>query len=44
MKALDPFFSKKNAGTVLPIKIGGTASSSSFGLDIGHASKPPSEF
>jgi hypothetical protein len=44
LKALDPFFSKKNAGTVLPIKIGGTASSPSFGLDIGRASKPPSGF
>jgi len=44
LKAVSPFFSKKNAGTELPIKIGGTASSPSFGLDIGHALKPPSGY
>jgi hypothetical protein len=42
LKALDPFFSKKNTGAELPIKIEGTAASPAFGLDIGHSSKPPS--
>ena len=42
LKAIDPLFAKKNVGAVLPIKIGGTASSPSFGLDLGHSSKPPS--
>jgi hypothetical protein len=42
LKAIDPLFAKKSAGAALPIKIGGTASSPSFGLDIGHSSKPPS--
>ena len=37
LKALDPFFAKKNTGAELPIKIGGTSSSPSFGLDIGHS-------
>lgn len=32
LKAVDPFFKKKGAGTVLPIKIGGTRDSPSFGL------------
>lgn len=34
LKAVDPFFAKKNVGAELPIKIGGTSSSPSFGLDI----------
>ena len=33
LKALDPFFKGKNAGTVLPIKITGTRENPSFGLD-----------
>ena len=32
LKAIDPLFAKKNAGAVLPIKISGTRSRSSFGL------------
>jgi len=36
LKAVDPFFAKKGAGAVLPIKIQGTADSPSFGLDFGH--------
>ena len=35
LKAVDPFFSKKGAGTVLPIKITGTRDSPSFGLNLG---------
>lgn len=38
LKALDPFFKKKNAGTVLPIHIGGTRDHPIFGLDIGRHS------
>jgi hypothetical protein len=34
LKAVDPFFEKKNAGAVLPIKIGGTRDNPSFGLDL----------
>jgi hypothetical protein len=33
LKAVDPFFSKGNAGTELPIKITGTKDHPSFGLD-----------
>lgn len=33
LKAIDPFFEKKGAGTVLPIKITGTRNSPTFGLD-----------
>jgi hypothetical protein len=33
LKAIDPLFEKKNAGAVLPIRIGGTGSRPSFGLD-----------
>ncbi len=33
LKAIDPFFEGKNAGTVLPIKITGTRENPSFGLD-----------
>ncbi len=36
LKAVDPFFSKKGAGTVLPIKITGTRDSPSFGLNLGR--------
>ncbi len=35
LKAVDPFFAKKSAGAVLPIKITGTRDSPSFGLNIG---------
>jgi hypothetical protein len=38
LKALDPFFKGKNAGTVLPIKITGTKDNPTFGLDRGNAS------
>jgi hypothetical protein len=47
LKAIDPFFSGKNAGTVLPIKITGTKENPSFGLDRGgedsnkNVSPPP---
>jgi len=36
---VDPFFEKKGAGTVLPIKITGTRDSPSFGLNIGRKAK-----
>ena len=39
LKAVDPFFSKKGAGTVLPIKITGTRDSPSFGLNLGRKAK-----
>jgi AsmA-like C-terminal region len=39
LKAVDPFFEKKGAGTVLPIKITGTKDSPSFGLNIGRKAK-----
>jgi hypothetical protein len=39
LKALDPFFKKKNAGAVIPIKIGGTRKEPSFGLDLGGGSR-----
>jgi len=35
LKAVDPFFEGKNAGTVLPIKISGTKDKPEFGLDRG---------
>ena len=38
LKALDPFFKGKNAGTVLQIKITGTKDNPTFGLDHGGAS------
>jgi hypothetical protein len=42
LKAADPFFAKKGAGAVLPIKISGTQDSPSFGLNIGgKAGKDP---
>jgi hypothetical protein len=40
MKALDPFFKGKDAGTVLAIKITGTKDHPSFGLDHGGRSIP----
>lgn len=36
LKLIDPLFRKKNAGTVLPIKITGTREKPSFGLDMGR--------
>jgi hypothetical protein len=39
LKAADPFFEKKGAGTVLPIRITGTRDSPSFGLNIGRKAK-----
>lgn len=38
LKALDPFFKGKNAGTVLAIKITGTKDNPAFGLDHGGTS------
>ncbi|MGH9445679.1 MAG: hypothetical protein ACRD3O_08135, partial [Terriglobia bacterium] len=35
LKALDPLFSKRGAGTVIPIKITGTRKRVSFGVDVG---------
>jgi hypothetical protein len=40
LRAVDPLFKKKGAGTVLPIKISGTRQKPSFGLDIGRAAIP----
>ena len=40
LKAVDPFFRKGNAGTVLPIKVRGTRSEPKFGLDIVKAITP----
>jgi hypothetical protein len=34
LKAVDPFFAGKNGGSQIPIKIGGTKDSPSFGLDL----------
>jgi len=39
LKGVDPFFEKKGAGAVLPIKITGTRDSPSFGLNIGRKAK-----
>jgi hypothetical protein len=36
LKLLDPLFEKKGAGAVIPIRIGGTADSPAFGLDMGR--------
>lgn len=36
LKAVDPFFAGKNGGSQIPIKIGGTKDSPSFGLDLHH--------
>src|SRR6266566_6159122 len=35
LKVLDPFFKKKRAGYIMPIKITGTYEHPSFGLDLG---------
>jgi hypothetical protein len=40
LKAVDPFFKGKDAGTVLAIKITGTKANPSFGLDHGGPSSP----
>jgi hypothetical protein len=40
LKAVDPFFEGKDAGTVLAIKITGTKDNPSFGLDHGGPSAP----
>jgi len=40
LKAVDPFFEGKDAGTVLAIKITGTKDNPSFGLDRGGPSVP----
>jgi hypothetical protein len=34
LKSVEPLFKKKNAGEILPIKIGGTFSHPSYGLDV----------
>jgi uncharacterized protein involved in outer membrane biogenesis len=39
LKLLDPFFKKKDAGAVLPIKIQGTREKPDFGLDVGGGGK-----
>ncbi len=40
LKMIDPLFHRKGAGAVLPIRITGTLSQPSFGLDIGRTIKP----
>jgi AsmA-like C-terminal region len=40
LKAVDPLFKGKGAGTVLPIQITGTREKPSFGLDSGNAAPP----
>jgi len=39
LKALDPFFKERNAGTVLQIKITGTKWNLTFGVDHGDDSR-----
>jgi hypothetical protein len=34
LKSVEPLFKKKNAGEIVPIKIGGTFSHASYGLDV----------
>jgi hypothetical protein len=34
LKSVEPFFKKRNAGEIVPIKIGGTFSHPSYGLDV----------
>jgi hypothetical protein len=34
LKVLDPFFKKKRAGYIMPVKITGTYGHPSFGLDL----------
>jgi hypothetical protein len=43
LKALDPFFAKKNAGAVIPIHIGGTSDHPTFGLGKGKDKAPSGE-
>jgi AsmA-like protein len=40
LKMVDPFFKKKGAGTVLPIKVRGTREHPTFGLDVVKALTP----
>jgi hypothetical protein len=40
LKIVDPFFRKKGAGTVLPIRIRGTREHPKFGVDMGKALTP----
>ncbi len=40
LKALNPFFEKKNAGAVIPIHIGGTSDHPTFGLGKGNQKTP----
>jgi hypothetical protein len=40
LKAVDPFFRKKGAGTVLPIRVRGTRHDPKFGLDVVKALTP----
>ncbi|HXE89760.1 MAG TPA: AsmA-like C-terminal region-containing protein [Terriglobales bacterium] len=37
LKAVDPWFSRKGAGTLLPIEVSGTAKNPQFGVDVGKA-------
>jgi hypothetical protein len=39
LKLADPIFSKKNAGAVVPIRVGGTRQQPKFGLDVGRVFK-----
>ncbi len=39
LKAIDPIFRKKDAGALVPIKIGGTRDKPQFGLDVGKVLK-----
>jgi hypothetical protein len=39
LKALDPFFANKGAGTLLPIRIHGTGTTPGVGFDFGHAKR-----
>lgn len=43
LKFADPFFSKGGNGTVLPIKITGSAESPHYGVDLGHKSQAANE-
>jgi len=36
LKPVDPFFSKRGAGTEIPVKVTGTKSEPHFGVDFGH--------
>jgi len=36
LKLIDPLFAKKGMGAIIPIRIGGTPDSPSFGLDSGR--------